>query len=42
MFPHWLQYRRLLGFRNTGAFLDIGTPETYRAAEEFFAPRVAA
>jgi len=42
MFPQWLQDGCLLGFRSEGAFLDIGTPETYRAAEEFFASRVAA
>jgi NDP-sugar pyrophosphorylase family protein len=37
MFPDWLRSRRLLGFESEGCFLDIGTPETYRAAEEFFA-----
>ena len=37
MFPQWLRTRRLLGFQSNGAFLDIGTPESYQAAEEFFA-----
>lgn len=36
MFPAWLRTRTLLGFGSEGAFLDIGTPESYRAAEEFF------
>jgi len=37
MFPDWLRSRRLLGFDSEGAFLDIGTPESYQAAEKFFA-----
>jgi D-glycero-alpha-D-manno-heptose 1-phosphate guanylyltransferase len=37
MFPEWLRNRNLLGFRSEGAFLDIGTPESYQAAEEFLA-----
>jgi NDP-sugar pyrophosphorylase family protein len=41
MFPAWLRTRRLLGFPAEGAFLDIGTPESYRAAEDFFS-RLAA
>ncbi|HUE17341.1 MAG TPA: nucleotidyltransferase family protein [Planctomycetaceae bacterium] len=41
MFPAWLRTRRLLGYPAEGAFLDIGTPESYRAAEDFFA-RLAA
>ena len=37
MFPAWLTSRRLIGFPCEGAFLDIGTPESYQAAEDFFA-----
>jgi NDP-sugar pyrophosphorylase family protein len=29
--------RKLLGFRSAGRFIDIGTPASYTAAEEFFA-----
>jgi NDP-sugar pyrophosphorylase family protein len=36
MFPLWIG-EGLFGFRCTGAFLDIGTPESYAAAEAFFA-----
>ncbi len=35
-FPTWIA-RGLRGFPNTGPFLDIGTPESYAAAEHFFA-----
>lgn len=41
MFPAWSQSGKLRGFRGHGEFLDIGTPESYRAAEEFFARRAA-
>ena len=41
MFPAWSQSGNLHGFRGQGEFLDIGTPESYRAAEEFFARRAA-
>jgi D-glycero-alpha-D-manno-heptose 1-phosphate guanylyltransferase len=41
MFPAWSQSGNLRGFRGQGEFLDIGTPESYRAAEEFFARRAA-
>jgi NDP-sugar pyrophosphorylase family protein len=41
MFPAWSQKGKLRGFRGEGEFLDIGTPESYRAAEEFFARRAA-
>ncbi len=34
-FPAWIA-RGLRGFPCTGAFLDIGTPESYAAAENFF------
>ena len=37
MFPVWLE-RGLSGYRGEGRFLDIGTPESYGAAQEFFAP----
>jgi D-glycero-alpha-D-manno-heptose 1-phosphate guanylyltransferase len=36
MFPTWLRTHTLVGFGSVGSFLDIGTPETYRAAEQFF------
>jgi D-glycero-alpha-D-manno-heptose 1-phosphate guanylyltransferase len=41
-FPAWIA-RGLRGFPCAGAFLDIGTPESYAAAEAFFAapPRPA-
>jgi len=38
LFPAWLG-RRPYGYRSEGAFLDIGTPESYAAAAEFFAGR---
>lgn len=41
MFPAWSQSGNLRGYRGQGEFLDIGTPESYRAAEEFFARRAA-
>ncbi len=41
MFPAWSQSGKLRGSRGQGEFLDIGTPESYRAAEEFFARRAA-
>jgi D-glycero-alpha-D-manno-heptose 1-phosphate guanylyltransferase len=37
MFPEWFRTRKMLGFACEGAFLDIGTPESYQAAEQFFA-----
>jgi D-glycero-alpha-D-manno-heptose 1-phosphate guanylyltransferase len=36
MFPEWLQTHTLVGFGCQGAFLDIGTPESYREAETIF------
>ena len=36
MFPSWIG-RELYGYRSEGYFIDIGTPETYVKAEEFFA-----
>ena len=36
-FPSGSARRKMLGFACEGAFLDIGTPESYRAAEQFFA-----
>ncbi len=35
VFPGWTG-PEFLAFRGNGRFLDIGTPETYAAAEEFF------
>lgn len=35
--PGWWRKHKLLGFQCDSASLDIGTPETYRAAEELFA-----
>jgi NDP-sugar pyrophosphorylase family protein len=37
MFPAWTSRGILHGFRTESAFLDIGTPESYGAAEKFFA-----
>ena len=34
--PRWIASERVLGFKCTGPFLDIGTPESYAAAESFF------
>ena len=34
-FPAWID-RRLYGFQSGGALMDIGTPERYAAAPEFF------
>ena len=34
VFPRWIG-RGLYGYRSEGRFLDIGTPEAYRAAEHF-------
>jgi NDP-sugar pyrophosphorylase family protein len=38
MFPSWLTNHNCFAYRSGGRFLDIGTPESYRAAEAFFAP----
>ena len=35
MFPAWVG-RGLYGYQSEGKFLDIGTPENYAAAEQFF------
>ncbi len=37
VFPRWAQRRILVAFAQGGRFLDIGTPETFAAAETFFA-----
>ncbi|HLJ10007.1 MAG TPA: nucleotidyltransferase family protein [Planctomycetaceae bacterium] len=42
MFPAWCRRQRLSGFRTDGDFIDIGTPESYLAAEEFFSRSAAA
>jgi NDP-sugar pyrophosphorylase family protein len=36
--PTWLG-RGLYGCRSEGRFLDIGTPESYTIAEQFFDPK---
>jgi NDP-sugar pyrophosphorylase family protein len=38
LFPRWAHAGRCHAFRVEGRFLDIGTPETFAAAEAFFAP----
>ncbi len=40
MFPAWID-QGLYGYQSMGRFLDIGTPESYAAAAEFFAPQEA-
>ena len=37
VFPAWIS-RGLNGYPNEGRFLDIGAPEAYAVAEQFFAP----
>jgi NDP-sugar pyrophosphorylase family protein len=37
--PELAQGGTLFGWLANGAFIDIGTPETYRAAQRFFANR---
>jgi NDP-sugar pyrophosphorylase family protein len=39
MFPRWVG-RGLYGYCSAARFLDIGTPETYALAEQFFTPTV--
>ncbi len=36
-FPRWAAAGRCHGFKTAGKFLDIGTPQSYVAAESFFA-----
>ena len=36
--PEWVGLGTLYGHRAQGPFLDIGTPQSYAAAERFFAP----
>jgi NDP-sugar pyrophosphorylase family protein len=36
LFPAWVKRFRLCGFRCAGRFLDIGTPQSYAEAEQFF------
>jgi NDP-sugar pyrophosphorylase family protein len=38
--PGWVAARRVRGQRTSGRFLDIGTPESFAAAEGFFASAV--
>ena len=35
IFPYWIR-KRFFGFRNKGKFIDIGTPQSYYQAENFF------
>ncbi len=35
--PRWTRTNKVMGFASPGPFLDIGTPESYVAAEAFFA-----
>jgi NDP-sugar pyrophosphorylase family protein len=36
LIPRWLREgQKVFGYRHVGRFLDIGTPESYRAAEEY-------
>lgn len=37
MFPAWIEHG-LYGCRSDGRFVDIGTPDSYAIADEFFAP----
>jgi NDP-sugar pyrophosphorylase family protein len=37
MFPLWAKSKTCCGFRSASRFLDIGTPDSYTAAEVFFA-----
>ena len=39
VFPAWID-RGLYGFQSAGRFLDIGIPESYATAEQFFAPEI--
>ena len=41
VFPAWVG-RGLYGYPSQGRFLDIGTPEAYAMAEQFFAPKTLA
>ena len=36
LLPQWVAERRVRGFRCDGRFLDIGTPQSYALAEQFF------
>lgn len=40
-FPRWAQDKKLCGFTEESIFLDIGTPESYETAGEFFRWRAA-
>jgi D-glycero-alpha-D-manno-heptose 1-phosphate guanylyltransferase len=41
VFPH-LTGRRFYGYKSYGAFIDIGTPDSYRQASEFFSNKTGA
>lgn len=38
IFPSWIG-KKLYGFKTTGKFIDIGTPEYYQKAEKFFSEK---
>jgi NDP-sugar pyrophosphorylase family protein len=38
LLPRWVAERHVHGFRCDGRFLDIGTPQSYALAEQFFQP----
>ena len=40
IFPSWIS-GGLYGYKSSGQFLDIGTPESYRLAENFFTEEIA-
>lgn len=39
IFPRWLT-KGLYGFKSKGRFIDIGTPQSYKEAEEFFSKNI--
>ena len=39
LFPQWI-CRGLMGYQSTGQFLDIGTPESYAEAADFFRVKI--
>ena len=36
VFPNWIK-KSFYGYKSDGGFIDIGTPESYKQAEQFFA-----
>jgi NDP-sugar pyrophosphorylase family protein len=39
IFPSWIG-KGLYGFKSDGLFIDIGTPESYQAAKQFFSENI--